>query len=334
MNYKNENLLDFSAGIELLKTAEKILITTHINPDGDAIGSALALYHFAKNIGKNANIIISESDTPAQYRFLTNSEQVEMYNSAKHNEFIRLADAIFLLDLSELSRVKLMEEAIKNSNAQKVLIDHHIEPEKFANLLFSNPKATSTGELIYYFIKQAQGEISKDIAEAIYTAIYTDTGGFRFSSTTAQTHRIIAELIDSGANSDYIYDNIYNNSSHSRMKLNGLAVSDMEYFCDGKVSVICATEKMFKITETNDKDTEGLSQIPLSVQGVLVAIALVELGKNEIRVSLRSKGNINVREIANRYNGGGHFNASGCRLKKITIEEAKKIIINEIEKII
>jgi phosphoesterase RecJ-like protein len=234
MNYKMENI-DFSDGIKLLRNSEKILITTHINPDGDAIGSALALYNFAKVLGKDAHIIICESDTPEQYRFLANSDKIEMYIPAQHNEFIYTVDAIFILDLSDLSRVKSMDEPIKNSNAKKVLIDHHIEPEDFADLTFSNPKAAATGELIYYFIKQAKGLISKDIAEAIYTAIYTDTGGFRFSATTAQTHRIVGELIDSGANPDCIYEKIYNNNSPARMKLKGLATSNIEYFCDGKL---------------------------------------------------------------------------------------------------
>jgi len=320
--------IDFSDGIELLLNSENILITTHIYPDGDAIGSALALYNFAKVLGKNARIIICESASPTQYRFLANSEQIQMYISEQHDEFISSADIIFVLDCGELSRVKSMKEAIKNSNAKKILIDHHIEPENFADLTFSNPKAAATGELIYYFIKQAKGEISKDIAEAIYSAIYTDTGGFRFSATTAQIHRIVAELIDSGANPDYIYENIYNQNSNARMKLNGLAMSNIEYFCDGKFAVICLAEDIFKQTGASIEDTENMSQIPLSVRGVLVSALLVEtVEKNEIKVSLRSKGNINVREIAAKYGGGGHFNASGFRLQNTTLEKIKLDVV-------
>jgi len=315
-----------------LENSKNILLTTHLLPDGDAIGSALALYNFAKNIdaNKNIHIIICESKCPEKYRFLADSDKIEKYNSAKHDNIISTVDAIFVLDCGQLLRVKTMGEAIKNSSAKKVLIDHHIEPENFVDLIFSNPKAVATGEMIYYFIKQATGEISKEIAEAIYAAIYTDSGGFRFPSTTSEIHRIVAELLDCGANPDYIYENIYNQNSLARMELKGFATSNIEYFRDGKIAIVCITKEVFKKTKTTNVDAEDLSQIALSVRGVLVSILLIEAEETgEIKVSLRSKDEINVREIAAKYGGGGHKNASGCRLKNTNIVEAKMKIIEE-----
>jgi phosphoesterase RecJ-like protein len=327
--------IDFSPAIELLQSAETIVITSHLNPDGDAIGSSLALYQYAVNLGKNAHILICGSIVPSNLKFLNNSKQVKKYNPDRHNKIIYSADVVFLLDLNDTSRIKYMENIITETHARKVIIDHHISQGNFADLILSNPEASSTGELIYYFIKQAKCKITKDIAEDLYTAIHTDTGGFRFSSTTSGIHRIISELVDCGANPEYIYDCIYNQNSKEKIHLQGCAISEMQHFLNGNLSMIMVSNELLKKTNTVDNDTEGLSQIPLSVAGAKVGALLVESEeKREIRVSIRSKGDINVQSIASKYGGGGHINASGFRLQETTIEQAIEILVNEVQQLL
>ena len=326
--------INCTAAIELLHSSEKIIITTHINPDGDAIGSALALYNLAIANGKEAHIFISESAVPANYKFLANSKQIKMYNPETHFQHIYSADAIFLLDLSDIVRIKTMANAVMTSAARKVLIDHHISPSNFADVIITDSTASSTGELVYYFIKQAKGKITRETAEALYSAIYTDTAGFRFS-TTPEIHKIAAELLECGADPDYIYDKIYNTNSQAKMKLQGLALTEMEHYLNGKLTLLSISDEMLQKTKTIDKDTEGFSQLTLSVENTIVGALLVESAeKREVRISLRSKGDINVREVAARYAGGGHLNAAGCRLQEISLADAKQVIINEIKQII
>jgi phosphoesterase RecJ-like protein len=327
--------IDFSPAIDLLYSAENIIITTHINPDGDAIGSALALYGLASALGKNASIIINESACPETYKFLANSKCIKRYDIDKHKKLIYNADAIFILDVSDLSRIKLMAEPITQSNARKVVIDHHLSPNCPVDVLLSSQTASSTGELIYHLIKQAKIAISKNIAEALYTAIHTDTGGFRFPSTTASIHRIIAELLDVGVEPNYMYENIYNRDTLPVIKLRGMAQEMAELHCNGKLGVMTISDSMFKQTDTTESDTEGFSQIMLSIASVVAAIFLVEsVDKDEIRVSLRSKGDVNVRDVAAKYGGGGHLNASGCRLQNYNLDDVKQFLIKDISRIL
>ncbi len=326
------NIINFSAGIELLHAAEKIVIVTHINPDGDAIGSALALYDFAVANGKNAHIFISESATPPNLKFLANSNRVKEYNPQLHDRHVMTADVIFMLDFNDITRIKTLDNAVTASNARKVMIDHHIGHEDIADIYLVNSNASSTGELIYYFIRQARGKITRETAEAIYTAIMTDTGNFRFSNTSADVLRIAADLVDCGANPSDIYDEVYNQNTIHQLKLLGQAYNSLELHLSGRLATMTITNDIMKQTDTNDKDVTGYSDKTLAVRGTQVGALFVEIfEKHEIRVSLRSRGDIDVRNIAAKHDGGGHINAAGLRLRNITIENAKSIIINDIK---
>ena len=329
-----ENMLDFSDGIALLRNAKKILITTHINPDGDAIGSSMALYYALKEMGKKVDIIINESECPEIYKFLPQTKKIKQYNANIHNQVLYSADTIIVVDLSDLSRIKTIEDPVRQSPAKKILIDHHIEPQKFAHYNLTDSNTVATGEIVFALLKYFKVEITKEIADALYCAIYTDSGGFRYFRTSPQTHIIAASLLECGTISDIIYENIYNTNSLAKMKLQGMATASMESFLNGQLTFIYVRKEMFHQTKTTNEDTENLSQFPLSVKGTKVGVLIIEYeDKADLRVSLRSKGNIDIQKVAFKFGGGGHINAAGCRLQ-MSIEDAKHLLINEIKQVL
>ena len=324
--------IDFSGAIDYIRASEKIIITTHINPDGDAIGSSMALYYALKNMGKEVEVIINESVCPETYKFLPQSQKIKQYNANIHNAKIYSADVIMIVDCGKLSRIKNMEDVVRQSPARKILIDHHINSEIFADYALLDASAIATGEILFALFEQANINITKEIADALYCSIYSDSGGFRFPKTSPRTHCIIASLLESGVNPDEIYDKIYNQNSLAKMHIRGMAMASMETFLDGKLTFIFVRKEMFQSTNCTNEDTEELSQVALSVKGTTVAIMIREYEEStELRISLRSKGDVNVQQIALKFGGGGHLNAAGCRLQNMNIEEAKQLLIEEIK---
>lgn len=312
---------------EAIINSKKSVITTHINPDGDAVGSALALFHTLKNMGKEADIII-DSAVPYFLQFLGGSEKIQNYDQRKHNKTIQNADTIFFLDLNDSKRVRTMETAVMASQARRVMIDHHIEPQDFCNLCIVDTEASSTGELIWRLIDNLGTPITKEIADALYVAILTDTGSFRFERTTGELHRMVAGLIDAGANPFYLYEQVYNQNPFSITKLMGLALASIELYYDGRLSIMTVTDEMFRATNTTDDEIEGFVEKTLMIKGVEAGILISEVRRrNEMRVSFRSKGSVNVRELASRFGGGGHVNASGSRISGTVFADMKKMLI-------
>jgi len=314
---------------ETIKNSLKNVIITHINPDGDAIGSSLALY-FAIKVLNHEAIIIIDSDVPHFLKFLPGSEQIELYNPTRHDRIFRECDTVYCLDFNSIKRMRSIYNIFNAICANKVLIDHHIEPQDFCNVCILDFDASSTGEIIWRILKKLDIKIDSNIASALYTAIMTDTGSFRFERTNSEIHRIVAELIDCGANPTEIYEKVYNQNSLNIVKLLGLALASLELFYDGKLSVMTITDEMFRNTQTNDDDIEGFVEKTLMIKGVLAGILITEVArKKEIRISIRSKGDINVRELAYRFGGGGHLNASGVRIYGSDFQTTRKMIINE-----
>ena len=327
--------MDFSnyiGCIELLYAADNIVITTHINPDGDAIGSALALYNFIADMGKNVHVFLMDSTVPENMKFLKNSNKIKKYVPELHNKYIYEADVILMVDFNNLSRIKLLGNAINNSSAKKVIIDHHIGvDETIADIYIVDAEAAAAGELVYNLIKFAKMNITKDIAEAIYVSLMTDTGNFRFNNVRQHIFEIVSELIKVGVKPNYIYNSIYNQSIN-QIRLLGMVYSNMEVYLDGKLTFIVIDDDMFTKTKTSNNEIEGYADKALLLKTAVVGVLIVELKeKNELRVSLRSRDEFDVRQIAVKYNGGGHINASGLRFHDLTIAEAKEILIKDIK---
>jgi phosphoesterase RecJ-like protein len=326
--------LAIAESYKILRNSKQITITTHVNPDGDAIGSELALYFYAVSLGIKSKII-NCSETPYNMLFLKGSNKVELFDESKHIEYIESSDTIFIVDLNNSRRVESMEKTILNAKGKKVIIDHHIEPDNFGDVYVIDSDSTSTGELIWKILKKdLKFIITQEMATALYAAIMTDTGSFRFPRTDNETHRIIAELIECGADPVLIYEEIYNNIPFKAARLMGEALSGMELFYGGKLAVMVISHENFTKTGASEDDSEDIVERSVMIKGVKAGIMLIERpDNNEIRISFRSKGDINVRELAVSLGGGGHHHAAGARIANISLDQARKIVIEKTKKL-
>lgn len=313
--------------------SKKIIITTHRNPDGDAIGSSMALYHLAKQLGKKVSILIS-GNVPQNLLFLDENHIITPYNKEVHFQTFLMADTLFALDFNDQRRLHIIEEAFKNSNAKKILIDHHENPFNFTKIMYSDSDASSTGEMIYRLVKSFdESMLTKDIADALYVAIMTDSGNFRFPRTDAELHRIIADLIDSGADPVMLYEKTYNQNRISAVHILGYALKSITLHFNGKLSLMTITSEMLEQSGATNDDLENFAEKTLQIEGVEVGLLLANIeNTDEIRISLRSKGNISVGEIAKKIGGGGHKNAAGARGFNMTIDQVKNQLLPIIER--
>ena len=310
------------------------IITTHRGPDGDAMGSSMAMYNLLVNLKKDVNVIIPNS-FPNFLSWLPNIKNVinhEENNSDTSNIFSEV-DVIIMLDFNDLSRIENLESYVTNSNAKKILIDHHQDPDlSICDLSFCDTTYSSTCELLYMILNQAKFNLSKNIADCLYTGILTDTGSFKFSCTTKNTHISVGDLISKGVNATEINNLIYNNYSHDRIKLLGHCLINKLKIYNNSSAIISLSEDELKKFNFKKGDTEGIINYALSIKEVIFAVFIVEKD-NIVKLSFRSLGNINVQEISKRYfGGGGHFNAAGAKsdlsLDK-TIKKVENIIKNE-----
>jgi len=310
---------------KLLSHSKTVIITTHQNPDGDAIGSACGMYLALKSIGKNVRII-NVSPTPLNLQFLPGAEKIEVYDATLHDDDIKKADMLMCLDFNTPKRVQAMEHSVRASNATKVMIDHHTNPEDFYSAALHDVDATSTGELIYKFVASYYPQVlDANIASNLYAALMTDSGNFRFPRVNPETHLIVSDLLQHGANPVDIYEQIFNTSSMQRLHLLGMSLAGMELFHEGKFCVMTITNSMFQQTECNEDDTEGFVHNTLSITGVLCGLMIVEKhDTNEIKFSFRSKADIPANLMAAQFGGGGHLNAAGARVRNGNLQELKQ----------
>lgn len=301
---------------EILAEPKKIVITTHYKPDGDALGSSLAMLLWLISRGHQVKLIVP-SDYPAFLTWMPHQADALIYaeNKIQADQLIKAADIIFCLDFNGLARTHDMQEILRESEATKVMIDHHLEPEGFEDFRHWNTDAAATALLVYDFIVNLMDDrqaITPDIASCIYTGIMTDTGSFRFQSTTAEVHLTVADLISLGAKNAEIHDLVYNSSSENRLKFLGfcllerlvvLAEYNTAYFSITKDDLL-----RFNITTG---DTEGVVNYALSISGIRLAALIIDR-TDQIKLSLRSTGSFPANEICAKYfNGGGHRNAAG-----------------------
>ena len=319
---------------DLLLEKSKILITTHVNPDGDAIGSSLGLYNFLIKLGHEVSVVVP-NDYPDYLKWMKSDKKIINFsdNTDKVQELIKDVQIIFCLDFNNLSRINELGKLIEKSNAKKVLIDHHLNPDNFYDFKYHDVNASATAELVYDLISYIDEElIDKDISDCIYTGILTDTGSFRFSSTTSKVHRIIAQLLDEGVKSEQIGKKIYESNSFDKLKLLGYSLSEkLEIICNGKAAYIVLTRKDLLSHNYRKGDTEGIVNYALSILGVNMAAMIIET-KDRIKFSFRSSGNFSVNKFANNhFNGGGHKNAAGGSIEdKLSV--ALEIFLKSVSK--
>ena len=314
-------MIDFYQLKNILIENNSFLLTTHVNPDADAIGSEIALYNILKERGKEVRII-NHSITPYNLRFLDRDNIIEHFSEDKHHNFFEEADVLVALDFNRSDRIVRMEQGFLNSGKIKICIDHHQDYENIFNYIFIDTDYSATGQIIFDFIKKTGiVNLTYQTAEPIYAAIMTDTGSFRFERTTPEIHKISAELLEAGVNPGEIYDKIFDQSKFSKIKLLGRAVNSMTLFGGNhEVSYMHLTRKDFEETKAIESDTDGFVNVSLSVENVKLGLLFLELTEG-FKVSFRSKGLIPVNKLSAEFGGGGHTNAAGLRIRNGQIEE-------------
>lgn len=310
------NTTEITALKDFLKTTRQIVIIPHKNPDGDAIGSCLGLYHYLK-INNHSCRVIAPNDYPNFLKWMPGEDTILKYDSQIEicQKFIEDADLIFTLDFNVLNRIGDMGIAVEQAKGVKVMIDHHQKPDTYAQFTYSDVTMSSTCEMVYNFINM-MGDINKitpEIATNLYTGIMTDTGSFRFSSTTSKTHRIIADLIDKGANNSEIHNNVYDANTYSKLQLLGRALSNLKVIPEYRTAYITLSQEELNTFNFKKGDTEGFVNYGLSLEGIILAAIFIENQQEGIvKISLRSKGDFSVNELSRaHFNGGGHTNAAG-----------------------
>ncbi|ABL65560.1 DHH family phosphoesterase [Chlorobium phaeobacteroides] len=325
--------------IDTLLQGQNIVLTTHENSDGDGLGSEVALAGVLKALGKEV-AIVNPTEVPPNYTFLKQEGNITLFNN-KDEEAIQevvLADVLVLLDANLRERMGSLRahvEYARELGSMKIAcIDHHLEPEDFADVMVCENYASSTGELVYDLIIALEEHAGKplftpQIASALYTAVMTDTGSFRFPKTTPYVYRLAGDLVEKGADASLIYDLVYNSLTPQALKLLGYALSGITYYDNETISWLFISQDMLKATGSKLFDTDLIVKYLLSVPSVQVAILMVEMQDGRTKASFRSRGPLYVNQLAKKYGGGGHMNAAGC-LFPFSSERAQKVLLDDI----
>jgi phosphoesterase RecJ-like protein len=328
LSFLNQFMIDINKLKEIILGNNSFLITTHVNPDADAIGSEIALYHILEKLGKKA-IIINHSNTPYNLEFFNENGLIKMFDETLHKNVFNEVDVLVALDFNRANRIVRMENGFRNSEKLKICVDHHQDGEDFVDYSFIDTDYCATGHIIFDFVKKTNIiQIDYNIAYAIYASIMTDTGSFRFERTTAEVHIVVAELLKFGVNPEAVYDRIYDQSKFSKIRLLGRALESIQLKAENKLSYMILTQNDFDELNAIESDTENFVNYNLSIENVVLGILFIEL-KNGFKVSFRSKGDIPVNKLAAEFGGGGHTNAAGARFFTNNIKELIPVILNK-----
>jgi phosphoesterase RecJ-like protein len=321
--------------LEVLKEHKTFLVSSHINPDGDAIGSQLALYSLLSNLGKTVSVVNSDP-VPFAYNFLPDVTALQCVSPKSSSTQCSLSapdlqsfDVAIILDCGSLDRIgeKLVEHA--RSGKALINIDHHYGNKHFGTHNLVDDRACATGEIVFDLMEYSGMEISQDQAVCLYTAILTDTGCFKYSNTTARTHTITAQLIDKGVQPDRVAESVYETIPYRRAKLFSMALDTLQLSADGRIVWASVTNEMYEQTGTVSEDTEGIIEYIRSLRGVEVAIFFRELENGGTKVSLRSKRGLDVEQVAAMFGGGGHKAAAGCNIAE-PLDKVIKMVLEAI----
>ncbi|TAE59130.1 MAG: bifunctional oligoribonuclease/PAP phosphatase NrnA [Bacteroidetes bacterium] len=317
---------------ELLGRPRRIAITTHQKPDADALGSSLGLYHYLTAKGHKVSVV-TPTDYPDFLRWIPGSDIVIVgpADPERANWIFDGADIIFCLDFNALGRINEFGKSVKDSEAKKVMIDHHLEPEPFEDIAYVDMTASSTAELIYRLIVELGDEamLTLPIAEALYAGIMTDTGSFRFTNTSPKVHRVVAHLMEIGVNVNAVYEHIFNTATLDRLRFTGYCLSNCLFVRDDlKTAYVKIEKEVFRQFNVRTGDTEGLVNYALSIKGVQLGV-LITAQDDIVKLSFRSRNEVSSAELAKHFGGGGHFYAAGGKSQG-PIEEVEKKLLEQI----
>ena len=318
----------FNSLITELNKADRIAILPHISADGDSLGSSFALGMALKKMNKQV-VVFLEEPIPYIFDFLPGKELSRVYLEERQDKDNVAFDLVVALDTGSLDRLGKRVSVFNNARVT-LNIDHHSTNSEFAQVNYVEMDVSSVGEIIYRLLKSMNIYIDKDIATCLYVSISTDTGGFRYSNTRPETHRIAAELIENDINVAEISQRVFETCSLEKVKLMAHAINSLQIYYNGKVAVIAITDEIIKSVGAREEDSEGLVNIGRSIQGIEVAVMLKENSDDTVKVNLRSNNYFDVAAVANFFSGGGHKRAAGCVIKA-SLEEAKAMLLDKIK---
>lgn len=325
---KKERKTIYKEIIRAIRSSQSILITGHEDPDGDSIGSELALGRILRQFGREATII-NQGRVPAKYRFLPEIDRaIEFKDFRGQPDF----DLVLILECPGVDRTGLVKNLV-GAKAKIINIDHHPDNRPFASINYIDETASSVGEMLFELFIAEGLSIDKDTAVLLYTAILTDTGRFRFDSTSSRTMEIIGELITCGVNPRVITDNIYFALPPSILKLTGEALSGITFFENGRICLLQVDREMLENNMVNMSEMDGLADYTLFARDVIVGGLLKEMESGFTKVSLRSRNGINVSQLAHKYGGGGHFNAAGFGIA-LPLSVARERLLEDLKELV
>lgn len=298
---------------QIIDRCTKFVVTTHVNPDPDAIGSEIALARYLTQMGKIVGVL-NHSATPANCAFLDPQGLILQFDPLLHANIVLSADAIIVVDANQPERVQSLRPYLLSSPAVRVCIDHHLDRAPFADLYIIDEESSATGEILYNLLTTLDpNSITSEIAVPLYVAIMTDTGSFRFPKTDAALHRIVANLLDCGVDPVHAYHEIYEQGTANRLQLLGHVLATLQLAHEGRVATMMLTREMFSKTGTSEEDAENFINHTLTIAGVQVGLMFTEL-TDGLKVSFRSRGEIAINKLAQEFGGNGHKNAAGTRI--------------------
>jgi phosphoesterase RecJ-like protein len=325
-------MVDFNNLKEVITGSGSFLLTTHVNPDADAIGSEIAFCRLLNLLNKEV-FIVNHSSTPYNLNFLDDEKVIQKYDKEKHKDLISSVDVLVGLDFNRSDRLASMRDDFLESKKLKIIIDHHQDNEKFVDYFFVDTEYCATGHIIYDFIKQTSVvKLDYLLAYPLYAAIMTDTGSFRFERTTPGIHKIAAELLETGVNPTEVFDKVYDQSKFSKVKLLGKALESLKLYGEKKeISYMVLKQNDFNSFGAIESDTDSFVNFSLAIEKIKIGILFIELKKG-FKVSFRSKGSIPVNKLAAEFGGGGHTNAAGLRILEGKMEDfISKILLKSKE---
>jgi phosphoesterase RecJ-like protein len=306
---------DWNAVGEALDAHRRFLVTTHLNPDGDGLGAELGLWAYLRSRGKDVRIV-NPDPLSARYEFLAREGTYEPYDPESHEEFIEACEMVIVLDISRWDRLGVLGERLRRRKALTVCIDHHpFEANGMADLYGVDLTAAATGQLVYEMIRARGHAVDRKMALGFYISILTDTGSFRFSNSDSRAHRVAAELLQHDLDPSDIYEEVYGNSSLPRLRLLGASLAGLRVEAEGRLVVLVIPKESLRTTGAVPADTEGFVDIARTAQGCEGVALFLEREDGQVKLSLRSRGRLDVNRVASRFGGGGHVLASGATLE-------------------
>jgi len=315
-----------------LERHHSFLLTTHINPDGDGIGSEVAMALWLRECGKTVHVL-NDSPLPAAYRFLARHQPVETWEPELAERRFSECDALIVLDTSNRQRIGRLSECIDRHIIAVAVVDHHVSHQGFGTVNVIEPEAAAAAEIVYDLIREGSGTITTAIAEALYIGLMTDTGSFRYSNTDSDAHRMAATLLECGIDPQFLYSRVHAQAPAGRLKFFGEVLSALELYEHGRIVVLEAMPEHFQRNSLTGADTEGLVDLPRSIAGVEVVVLFSEVEPNKVKVSMRSTGRVAIDRIATRLNGGGHPHAAGAMLS-CSRSEARGRVMPELSRLV